>query len=161
MKEIDLDGKIKLKKLQIKKFFRSLFHDFYSKLICLLIFFFVLVNIWIFLPDLFGYSPVFSYFTRKFALPMTYEMHGTIEHLDGEGNALNDLITIYIGGYQKHIETNTKYDFEFTSPQNDSFFVNIIYKDLHGREKLYTKKVSFPDKGNEIWENFVINEQAV
>ena len=156
MKRIDLEGKSKLLCLKTKRCLRSLFCGFTSKLPVIIVIFCIIVNCWLLLPSMFNRVPVLSYFTHKFQLPMSYVMQGSIYIVDCEGNTYNNDVTIHVGGYCKRIGSNIDYDLEFSSPNNESLYIVIAYKNERGIESTYTQEVSFPNEGNVIQESFIV-----
>lgn len=144
--------------LMVRRFFYKALKVLAHNLSYFFLIFCVVVSFMILVPTSLNRAPVFSYFIRKMELPLTYNMHGEVHVVDGEGNVINNNVIIYVGGYNADVGNSEKYQLTFSSPESNVFFVNIIYVNENGDIREFTQDVEFPENSYSIEENFIIHE---
>lgn len=87
----------------------------------------ILTCLFILIPQCFGRVPALSYYISEHKLPMTYELIGEVKVLDGNGDAVNAKVTVFVGGYSASL-TTADFSLTFTSPVTDEIPVTIRYE---------------------------------
>lgn len=153
--------RIKLFKLNFKRCARIFLKKFPFVMSFVFLVFSALVSFMILLPSVADKAPIYPYFIKKLELPIAYDLYGNVSIIDSDGSTHNSDVTIFVGGYKEEIGSNVKYHISFSSPKNDSFYVNITYKDPSGDLKTFTESVEFSEGQHSIERDFVIHVKDI
>lgn len=132
--------------LYITRISRCIFKHFGTKLSILFVVFSFTISMFFMVPSLFSRVPVFSYLIDTLSLPLSYELEGTILLVDAADKPLNQVVTIYVGGYSIDVSSGEPFIMEFASENTDYFYITVEYVDENGEETTITKKIETNDK---------------
>ncbi len=141
MKKSDVCNIIKLLRLSIVRFFKRAFKNFSFNLTLLFVAFSLLVSLFLLLPSTFSKAPVFSYFIKTMELPLDYELEGKVTIVDSQGNAINQKVKVYFGGYMTETSTDEVFVADFTAPSTEYIYIIIEYENLDGIQKIYSERI--------------------
>lgn len=153
--------RIKILRLNCRRCIRGFLKKLPFALSIIFLVFSAFVSFMILLPSAADKAPIYPYFIKKLEFPIVYELYGNIAIIDSDGNTNNSDITIFVGGYKEEIGSEEKYNISFSSPKNDSFYVNITYKDPSGDLKTFTESIKFSEDQHSIKKDFVIHVKDI
>ena len=132
--------------LHITRIFKNVFKNFLIKISVFFVIFSFIISLFFMMPALFLRVPVFSYFIDTLSLPLAYELEGKVILVDEEDEPIDQMVTVYIGGYSTEVFSGDTFILNFSSESTDHVYITIEYKDQSGIQTTITKK--FETKGN-------------
>lgn len=140
--------------LKVRRFFRSAFRGIGFKLSIVFLLISATVSLMVILPNCFDRVPVYSYFIRKFELPITYELTGKIEIFDADENLISTDVEVIVGGYSTWTTPSREYSLNFSSPMTDEIYAIIRYKSSSGKMEVITESITVSDGIHKLEKEF-------